>query len=71
MGKLEYAKSHRDLIVYQKTRLLANDIFQLSKGFPREEMYSLTDQIRRSSRSIGANITESWVKRRYKKHFIS
>ncbi len=71
MSKLAYAKSHRDLIVYQKTRALANEIFNLTKSFPREEMYSLTDQIRRSSRSVGAQIAEAWAKRRYEKHFIS
>ena len=71
MSKLAYAKSHRDLIVYQKTRALANEIFLLTKSFPREEMYALTDQIRRSSRSVGAQIAEAWAKRRYEKHFIS
>ena len=71
MSKLAYAKSHRDLIVYQKTRVMANEIFRLTKSFPKEEMYSLTDQIRRSSRSIGAQIAEAWAKRRYEKHFIS
>lgn len=71
MSKLAYAKSHRDLIVYQKTRALANEIFNLTKSFPKEEMYSLTDQIRRSSRSVGAQIAEAWAKRRYEKHFIS
>jgi four helix bundle protein len=71
MSKLAYAKSHRELIVYQKTRALANEIFILTKSFPKEEMYSLTDQIRRSSRSVGAQIAEAWAKRRYEKHFIS
>jgi len=71
MSNLAYAKSHRELIVYQKTRALANEIFILTKSFPKEEMYSLTDQIRRSSRSIGAQIAEAWAKRRYEKHFIS
>lgn len=46
-------------------------IFQESKNFPKEEMYSLTDQIRRASRSVGANIAEAWGKRRYPAHFIS
>ena len=46
-------------------------MFELTKAFPKEEMYSLTDQIRRSSRSIGAQIAEAWAKRRYEKHFIS
>jgi four helix bundle protein len=46
-------------------------IFELSKGFPKEERYSLTDQIRRSSRSVCANLAEAWRKRRYRAHFIS
>ena len=71
MSKLAYAKSHGDLIVYQKTRSLANEIFRLTKSFPKEEMFSLTDQIRRSSRSVGAQIAEAWAKRRYEKHFLS
>jgi four helix bundle protein len=66
-----YAESFRDLIVYQKAKAVSRKIFELSKTFPREETYSLTDQIRRSSRSIGAQIAEAWGKRRYKKHFIS
>jgi len=71
MPSLPHVGSYRELIVYQKARQLARDIFQLSKQFPKEEMYALTDQIRRSSRSIGAQIAESWGKRRYEKHFIS
>ncbi len=66
-----FAKSFRDLIVYQKSRSLAFDIYIISKTFPREETYSLTDQIRRSSRSVGAQIAEAWAKKRYMKHFIS
>ena len=61
----------RDLIVYQKAKVVSRKIFELSKTFPNEEKYSLTDQIRRSSRSICAQIAEAWGKRRYKKHFIS
>ncbi|HSL42568.1 MAG TPA: four helix bundle protein [Anaerolineales bacterium] len=71
MAKLEYAASFRDLIVYRKARELALEIFRLTKHFPREEAYSLTDQIRRSSRSTGAQIAEAWAKRRYEKHFVS
>lgn len=52
-------------------RELSSKIYRLSKDFPPEERYSLTDQIRRSSRSVGAQISEAWAKRRYKKHFIS
>jgi len=71
MSGLAHAQSFRDLIVYQKSRKLAKEILELTKSFPRDEKFSLTDQIRRSSRSIGANIAESWAKRRYEKHFIS
>lgn len=66
-----YVKSFKDLEVYKLSRELSYDIFQKSKVFPKEEKYSLTDQIRRSSRSIGAQIAEAWSKRRYEKHFIS
>ena len=68
---MEHAKSFRDLEVYKLSRELSRDIFNLSKGFPKEEIYSLTDQVRRSSRSVGAQISEAWAKRRYEKHFIS
>lgn len=71
MTEKKYAKSHRDLIVYQKSRMLAREIFEMTKSFPKEETYSLTDQIRRSSRSVGAQIAEAWAKRAYEKHFIS
>jgi len=46
-------------------------VFQFSKGFPREETYSLTDQLRRAARSVGAQIAEAWGKQRYEKHFVS
>jgi len=68
---MEYVKSFRDLEVYKLSRQLSGEIFEISKKFPKEEMYSLTDQIRRSSRSVGAQIAESWAKRKYEKHFIS
>lgn len=71
MSQSGYVNSFRDLIVYQKSRQLAKDIFEATKPFPREEMYSLTDQIRRSSRSIGAQIAEAWAKRSYERHFVS
>lgn len=64
-------RSFRDLKVYQKAFSLQQEIFQISKGFPKEELFSLTDQIRRSSRSIGANMAEAWHKRRYIAHFVS
>jgi four helix bundle protein len=63
MSHLPYAESFRDLLVYQKAKALSKEIFQLSKKFPREEAYSLTEQIRRCSRSIGAQISEAWAKR--------
>jgi four helix bundle protein len=68
---LDHAKSFRDLLVYQKAKKVSREIFEISKSFPKEEIYSLTDQIRRASRSIGAQIAEAWGKRRYEKHFIS
>ncbi|MFE3869417.1 four helix bundle protein [Flavobacterium sp. LS2P90] len=61
----------KELRAFQKSFQLAMDIFQLSKSFPKEEKYSLTDQIRRSSRSVSANIAEGYRKRRYTNHFIS
>ena len=60
-------KGFRDLIVYQKSYQLALEINEIIKTFPKEEKYSLIDQIRRSSRSVPANIAEAWVKRRYPK----
>ena len=63
--------NHRDLIAYQKAVELQQAVFEISKTFPKEEVYSLTDQCRRSSRSIGANIAEAWRKRRYEAHFVS
>lgn len=65
------AKSVRDLEVYKVAFEVQQRIFCLTKFFPKEEMYSLTDQIRRSSRSIGANVSEAWAKRRYPAHFVS
>lgn len=61
----------QDLLAYKKSFEVAMEIFEETKKFPREEKYSLTDQIRRSSRSVSANIAESYAKRRYTKHFIS
>ena len=68
---MEYVQSFRDLEVYKFSRLLSKEIFELTKSFPKEEMFSMTDQVRRSSRSIGAQIAEAWGKRRYEKHFVS
>jgi four helix bundle protein len=64
-------RGYRDLIVYQKSYALAMKIFEITKSFPKEEIYSLIDQIRRSSRSIPANIAESWAKRIYPKVFVN
>ena len=61
----------QDLLAYQKSFSLAMKIFEITKSFPKEEMYSLTDQIRRSSRSVPANIAEAYRKRVYPKHFHS
>jgi four helix bundle protein len=69
--KLVHANSFRDLLVYQKARTLARSVFLLSASFPPDEIYSLTSQIRRSSRSVGAQIAEAWGKRRYEKSFVS
>jgi four helix bundle protein len=67
----EKIASCKELRVYQWAFDLQQEIFEISKAFPSEERYSLTDQIRRSSRSIGANIAEAWQKRRYVAHFVS
>ena len=66
-----YARSFKDLRVYQKAREVSQVVFQISKAFPKEEMYSLTDQLRRAARSVGAQIAEAWGKRRHEKHFVS
>ena len=71
MSNLPHADSFRDLLVYQKARQLSREIFQLTAKFPKDELLSLTSQIRRSSRSSGANLAEAWAKRRYENHFIS
>ena len=68
MSKIE---SFNDLIVYQKAHKLAMEIFEISKEFPKEEKYSLTDQIRRSSRSVTACLAEACARRRYEKSFIN
>jgi len=62
---------HRDLKVYQLAYRLAMQIFDESKKFPKDERYSLTDQLRRSSRSVAANIAEGYRKRRYRAMFVS
>lgn len=64
-------RSHRDLNVYQLSFGAAVEIFNLSVSFPKEEKYSLTDQIRRSSRSVSANLAEAFRKRRYERAFVA
>ena len=66
-----FARGFWELVAYQRARALQRRVFELSKKFPREEMYSLTDQTRRAARSIGAQIAEAWGKRDYEKHFVS
>jgi len=65
------ANSFRELIVYQKAYSLAMEIFSVTGTFPKEEKYSLVDQIRRSSRSITSNISESWARKSYIKSFVN
>lgn len=64
-------KSYKDLHVYQNAMDAAMEVFEMTKGFPVDERYSMTDQIRRCSRSVCANLSEAWRKRRYKAAFIS
>jgi len=63
--------SYRDLRVYQAAIAAAMKIFNITKSFPKEEMYSMTDQMRRASRSVCTNIGEAWRRRRYKAAFIA
>ncbi|MFN8805371.1 MAG: four helix bundle protein [Bacteroidota bacterium] len=65
------AKTFRDLTVYKKAFALAMEVFKISKKFPPEEKYSLTDQVRRSSRSVCATVGEAYRKRQYPAHFVS
>jgi four helix bundle protein len=64
-------RSFRELQVYQLARTEAREIFNLTRCFPREEQYSLTDQVRRSSRAVGAMLAEAWARRRYIAAFVS
>lgn len=68
---MNHVNSFRELRVYRLARQLAKEIFEISKAFPSQEKFSLTDQMRRSSRSVGAQIAEAWAKRRYEAHFVS
>jgi len=63
--------SVKDLLVYKKAYAMAMHVFELTKSFPPEERFNLTDQLRRSSRSVSMNLREAWAKRRYELHFIS
>lgn len=67
----ERINSFMELRAYHDACALDLAVFEISKAFPREEMYALTDQVRRSSRAIGANMAEAWAKRRYPAHFVS
>lgn len=64
-------KSYKDLEVYQAAFELQQASFEITRTWPRDERYALTDQLRLSSRSIGANLAEAWAKRRYPAHFLS
>ena len=68
---MQKVDSFRELEVYQSAFRMQQSLFVVSKQWPKIEDYSLTSQIRRSSRSIGANLAESWAKRRYPAHFLS
>jgi len=68
---MAHIQSYKELRVYQAAMQAARRIFELSKSFPAEEKYSLTDQIRKASRSVCSNIGEAWRKRGYRAHFIS
>jgi four helix bundle protein len=68
---MAFAKNFKDLETYKFARELQREVYKLTLQFPIEERYSLTDQVRRSSRSIGGQIAEAWGKRRFERHFIS
>ncbi len=68
---MERIKTHKELNVFKVSFEVGMEVFNLTKSFPKEEIYSLTDQIRRSSRSVSGNIAEAFRKRRYPKHFVS
>lgn len=69
--QLPYARHSKELEVYKRQRKLSREVFRLSVGFPAPERYSLTDQLRRAARSVGAQMDEAWAKRLYPKHFVS
>lgn len=69
--KMNKSRGHRDLIVYQKAFSVAMKIFQITKKFPKEETYSMVDQMRRSSRSVCSCIAEAYRKRKYQGYFVN
>jgi four helix bundle protein len=71
VGVAQQVKVHQDLDVYRRAFDAAMEVFVVSQSFPRHEVYALTDQMRRSSRSVCANLAEAWRKRRYRASFIS
>ena len=68
---MAYIESFRDLAVYKLSRGEAKKIFEVTKGFPAEERYALTGQVRRSSRAVGSMLAEAWARRRYRAAFVS
>jgi four helix bundle protein len=70
-SSIAVVEEFRDLDTYQKARRQSRHIFKLTRGFPKEETYALTDQIRRSSRAVGALIAEAWARRRYEAAFVN
>ncbi len=71
MAQLPYARRFSELVVYQLAHRVAEQIFELTKAFPRGESFGVTSQLRRASRSIGSQIAEAWAKRRYRRYFIA
>jgi four helix bundle protein len=69
--KVDFVRRHTDLEVYKTAFKASMQIFKVTKNFPKEERYSLTDQVRRSSRSVCANLAEAWRMRRYEASFVS
>lgn len=68
---LHHAKRFRDLVVYQRAERVSTVVFDLTRCFPREEAYTLINQLRRASRSMGSQIAEAWGKRRYERSFVA
>jgi four helix bundle protein len=66
-----FVRDYTDLVAYRTSFQLSKEILEVTKQFPKEEMYSLTNQFRRAIQAVGANIAEAWGKRRYERHFVS